>query len=267
MHRGENALHLGGSFWSLASKQPSGIWRKKCCQKSGTVRLTKGRAHRNMHQKRSPVVSLSTKRVTLLSPTFLKKGMSSPIAKFAHNGITGRSIEPVFALVLVTGMQGRGRSALEWPPSPCSALNECDLCRKNFFSTWIQELCVLSISALCCKVCPLTQGVHCQPQWWIVSPLCVCFLLSKNGDKDISFLSLQNTATVLDGQCIRRLQYHCCCKQCCFFVPKYRRQVFLGGFWVEKKSKTAYLNDNYALLILQITAKMSVFFSSSSLVG
>lgn len=212
-------------------------------------------------------VSLSTKRVTLLSPTFLKKGMSSPIAKFAHNGITGRSIEPVFALVLVTGMQGRGRSALEWPPSPCSALNECDLCRKNFFSTWIQELCVLSISALCCKVCPLTQGVHCQPQWWIVSPLCVCFLLSKNGDKDISFLSLQNTATVLDGQCIRRLQYHCCCKQCCFFVPKYRRQVFLGGFWVEKKSKTAYLNDNYALLILQITAKMSVFFSSSSLVG
>lgn len=163
MHRGENALHLGGSFWSLASKQPSGIWRKKCCQKSGTVRLTKGRAHRNLHQKRSPVVSLSTKRVTLLSPTFLKKGMSSPIAKFAHRGITGRSIEPVFALVLVTGMQGRGSSALEWPPSPCSALNECDLCRKNVFSTWIQELCVLSISALCCKVCPLTQGVHCQP--------------------------------------------------------------------------------------------------------
>lgn len=39
------------------------------------------------------------------------------------------------------------------------------------------------------------------------------------------------------------------------------------GVWKEQKSKTAYLNDNYALLILQITAKMSVFFSSSSLVG
>lgn len=40
-----------------------------------------------------------------------------------------------------------------------------------------------------------------------------------------------------------------------------------GGFQVDKKSKTAYLNDNYALLILQITAKMSVFFSLSSLAG
>ena len=41
----------------------------------------------------------------------------------------------------------------------------------------------------------------------------------------------------------------------------------VGRIQVDKKSKAAYLNDNYALLILQITARMSVFFSLSSLVG
>lgn len=84
-----------------------------------------------MHQKRSSIGSLSTKRFTL-SLAFLKKRMSSPIGKFAHKGITGKSINPVFSLGLVTGMQGRGNSALQTPPSPYSALNECDLCRKIF---------------------------------------------------------------------------------------------------------------------------------------
>lgn len=41
----------------------------------------------------------------------------------------------------------------------------------------------------------------------------------------------------------------------------------VGKIEVDKKSKAAYLNDNYAHLILQITARMSVFFSLSSLVG
>lgn len=50
--------------------------------------------------------------------------------------------------------------------------------------------------------------------------------------------------------------------------PNIEDKIFLGGgFQVDKKSKTAYLNDNYTLLILQITAKMSVFFSLNSLVG
>jgi len=46
-----------------------------------------------------------------------------------------------------------------------------------------------------------------------------------------------------------------------------RRAEPVGRIQVDKKSKAAYLNDNYALLILQITARMSVFFSLSSLVG
>jgi len=49
--------------------------------------------------------------------------------------------------------------------------------------------------------------------------------------------------------------------------PNIEDKYFWGVFQVDKKTKTAYLNDNYALLILQITAKMSVFFSLSSLVG
>lgn len=49
--------------------------------------------------------------------------------------------------------------------------------------------------------------------------------------------------------------------------PNMEGKYFWGVFQVDKRSKPAYLNDNYALLILQVTAKMAVFFSLSSLVG
>lgn len=99
-----------------------------------------------MHQKWSSFVSLSTKRFTL-SPTFLKKRMSSPIGKFAHKGITGRSLDSVFSLVFVIWMQGRENSALDRPPYPCSALNECYLCGKNIFH--VDPRTVFSLFQLC----------------------------------------------------------------------------------------------------------------------
>lgn len=96
------------AFWDLKEEVLSKI---RHCQ------TDQRESHGNMYWKWSSFVSPSAKRFTL-SPTFLKKRMSSPIGMFAHKGITGRSIDSVYSLVFVIGMMGRGNSALERPHLP-----------------------------------------------------------------------------------------------------------------------------------------------------
>lgn len=124
---------------------------------------------------------------------------------------------------------------------------------------WVWGVCFLLLSALLSKVCPVTQDTHQQPLF-LLSVFVSAF---PKMERNIFLFYFYKTLWLFwMDSALGDFSITVIVKSVVSLSPNTEDKYLGGGagFQVDKRGKTAYWNYNYALLSLQITAKMSVFF-------